>query len=87
LLCAGEEGRKGGSESSVLHSADINQFCLRKSISGSHVTVIVNCRDVSINPNTYLCARMEGRKRGSESSVPHCAEITQFSLLKSSSGS
>jgi hypothetical protein len=35
--------RKGRSESSVLHSADINQFCLRKSSSGSNVTVTVNC--------------------------------------------
>jgi hypothetical protein len=74
--------RKGGSESSVLHSADITQFCLRKSSSGSHVTVTVNCRDVSITPNTYLSSREEGRKGGSVSSVLHSADITQFCLRK-----
>jgi hypothetical protein len=54
--------RKGGIESRVLLSADINQFCLRKSNSGSYVTVNVNSRDVCITPDTYICAREEGRK-------------------------
>jgi hypothetical protein len=51
--------RNGGSESRVLHSADITQFCLRNSISGINVTVTVNCRDVCITPDTYFCAREE----------------------------
>jgi hypothetical protein len=54
--------RKGRSESSVLHSADITQFCLRKSSTGSGVTVTVNYRDVCITPDTYLCASEEGRE-------------------------
>jgi hypothetical protein len=54
--------RKGGSESNVYHSADITQFSLRKSNSGSQITVTVNCRNVCIIEDTYLCAREEGRK-------------------------
>jgi hypothetical protein len=72
--------RKGGRESSVLHSADITQFCLRKSISGSKLTVTVISRDVCITPDTYLCAREES---GSESILLHSADLTQFSLKKS----
>jgi hypothetical protein len=52
----------GGSESSVLHYADITQFGLRKASSGSYVTVTVNSRVVCITPETYLCAREEGTK-------------------------
>jgi hypothetical protein len=74
--------RKGGSESSILHPADLTQYGLRKSSSGSHLTVTVNCRDVSITPYTYLCAGEEGRKGGSESSVLYTADITQFLFEK-----
>jgi putative lipoic acid-binding regulatory protein len=75
---------KGINESRVLHSADITQFCLRKSSSGSYLTVNVNCRDVCITPDTYFCAE---RKGGSEPSVLHSAAINQFCLRNSSSGS
>jgi hypothetical protein len=75
--------RKGGSESSVLHSADITQFCLRKSSHGSHLTVNVSSRDICITQDPYLCQERNG---GSESRVPHTAEVTQFCLRKSSSG-
>jgi hypothetical protein len=54
--------KKGGIESRVLLSAEITQFCLRKSSSGTYVTVNVNSRDVCITPDTFLCARQEGRK-------------------------
>jgi hypothetical protein len=54
--------RNGGSESRVLQSADITKFCMRKSSSGSDVTVTVNSIDVCITPDTYLCARVGGKK-------------------------
>jgi hypothetical protein len=75
---------KGGCESSVLHSADISHFCLKKSSSGSRVTLNVNCRHVCIS-RTHIS--LQERKGGSESSVLRSADITPFSLWKSSSGS
>jgi hypothetical protein len=35
---------------------------LRKSSSGSYITVIVNCRHICITSDTYPCVREEGRK-------------------------
>jgi hypothetical protein len=49
--------RKGGSESIVEISADLTQFCLRKSSSGSYLPAAVNSRDVLITPDTYLFAK------------------------------
>jgi hypothetical protein len=76
--------RKGRIETSVPHSADITQFCLRKSSNGSHLTLNVNSRDFCIT-RTHISVKE--RKGGSESSVLHCADITQFCLRKSRSGS
>jgi hypothetical protein len=78
------QDRKGRSESSVLHSADITKFSLRKSNSESHINVTVNCIDICITPDIYLGAREEW---GGGTSVLQSAGISPFCLINSSSGS